>query len=234
MELTTLFPKSLRMVGGLALAVLWVVPLPSSAAGQEADFDVEAAIECFRMSTRSLDYDCAPGIVAAHWVAVDRSAYRREVVEGVLDGLIDLALSASEQRVRTRAIVTVAGVGSRHRVEPMPGIVERLGRLYEAADRFDVRFTVANVLQTQQDTARAIELLKRIAREDGPRDRRHGSPPALVALQSLRSFGQAGRTALQELHADLPSIRNPAARSTLVRVAKNDFYFIRQGPPRRH
>lgn len=218
---------------GIAGCVLLVLYAASEVEAQDADFDIEAAIECFRMTTRSLDYDCAPGIVAAHWVALDRSAYPREVVEGVLDGLIDLALSASEQLVRSRAIVTVAGVGSRHRVEPMEGIVERLGRLYEAADRFDVRFTVANVLQTQHDTARAIELLKRIARDDGPRDRRHGSPPALLALESLRSFGQAGRTALEELHADLPSIRNPAARSTLVRVAQNDFYFTRRKPPRR-
>ncbi|MFW6010789.1 MAG: HEAT repeat domain-containing protein, partial [Gemmatimonadota bacterium] len=198
------------------------------------DYDVDGAIECFRVKTLSIENECPPGILAANGVTRKRSAYPPEVVEGVLDGLIDLALSASEQLVRSRAIVTVAGVGSRRRVEPMAGIVERLGRLYEEADRFDVRFTVANVLQTQHDTARAIDLLKRIARDDGPRDRRHGSPPALLALESLRSFGQAGRTALQELHADLPSIRNPAARSTLVRVAKNNFYFTRQGPPKRH
>lgn len=31
----TIIPKSLRVVAGLALGVMWVVPLPSSAAGQE-------------------------------------------------------------------------------------------------------------------------------------------------------------------------------------------------------
>ncbi|MFW6198739.1 MAG: hypothetical protein ACOC5E_02840, partial [Acidobacteriota bacterium] len=86
---------------GIAGGMLLVLGVTPHVAAQKADYDVDGAIECFRVKTLSIENECAPGILAANGVTERPSAYPPDVVEGVLDGLLDLALSAREQRVRT-------------------------------------------------------------------------------------------------------------------------------------
>jgi hypothetical protein len=131
--------------------------------------------------------------------------YPRTTVDSVIDGLENLAMRAEPEFARRDAIIALTLAGSdKH---PIPGIFERVMRVYQRSDSHLVRVMVIGYIADGQDRARAIEFLKSTATTPPPP--RFDVAPILAAQQLSHMAGE-GRAILSELYAK-GAIQDPRA-----------------------
>lgn len=186
----------------LALAV-------SAPPARAQEVDVQASIDCFvtkltdrlQRPEQRTNPPCPPGVLAAP-AYLRPGRYDAAVVVSVLDGLEQLAMTASNRSVRISAVSSIASAGREHtylksesQIVPVPWLL----RLYQTAASPDVKLAALDGLGRQQDRRAAAEALGMIA-NDQPARRTdfHRSYPAMAVIH-LRFMGPEGEVVLRRL-----------------------------------
>lgn len=220
------FACSVRFAGVAAALVLLIGPAAGLAQEQDT---VALALACVERSAQEEKSrsECPPGVTPAEGIILNRSGFSDEVYESLLDGLATMATTSLEESARVSAVTYLAAAGGRGRPQPEPGTVDRLSAIYAANQSARVRRALLVWLPTQTEQQAAIELLRRAAMEDRPRDRHDHDSPQYAAINSLMNMGAAGRAAVMQLHSN-GVVKNPSARSYLDGLERAGFRHRRQ------
>lgn len=166
-------------------------------------------VECFvsieRMreaGAESAESPCPPGVVGAHGVLAAPDNYPADFVQQVLDELTALASSTPSEFIRGEAAGWIGFSGRRDAgfQTPVPGVVTRLERVYEAAGSYATRRTVVELMGYQTDEVDAAAFLERIVRQAPVAV--HAMPMPTVAAESLSRLGSIGEKTLQQLRQE--------------------------------
>jgi hypothetical protein len=169
--------------------------------------DSEAPPSCESLSTGVTGIQASP------------ERYPASLVEGVMNGLADLAVSHPDKRVRRSAAVWIAVSGTA--AKPPVGVLQRMWEVYDRSDDPDVRAVLVNYSPRQKETEEATRFLVHAA--TGDRGRNVAPfPDEVLALEALSRTGPRGRAALQQLHA-AQSVKTEAAKERLIRLEREDF-----------
>lgn len=122
--------------------------------------------------------------------------YPATMVDSVIAGLETLAWSDKPDIVRGEATIALTVAGSDKR--PIPGLFERVVRLYQNSHNDQVRVTVIRYIANGHDHARGIEFLKSTAMAQAPPDFYYAP---LLAAETLSFMGAEGRAILTALDA---------------------------------
>ncbi len=142
--------------------------------------------------------------------------FRPAVVDSLLDGLQERAISEGNAQVQIAALgwLASAGRGSVH--APIPGVARRLAVVHERASSVQVRRSAVRHLGSLGEQREAAQSLRAIAMQDSARERAPGA--AHDAVWALTHLGRPGGDVLRELHAR-GLVRESRARTALRQVA---------------
>jgi hypothetical protein len=150
--------------------------------------------------------------------------------DSLLDGLEHLALSSREDVVRRMAVGYIGFAGKGGATwSRVPGVMNRLARIYRTQGDVGVRLAVRNQLPLQAERAAAISFLRALAREPddandgtGPHGYFSFGDPRTEALARLAEMGEDGRTVLQAMYRS-GEVRSPQGRIMLEDMARRGF-----------
>jgi hypothetical protein len=200
-----------------SLALVAALGAPSLVA--QESFDVAASVECFARKAADTTASCDPGVLSAIVYITPGASYPRSTVEAVLDGLVELALTSTDQNVRVGTVSTIAMAGN-ERYEGSISTLPWLRRLYTQSQQADIKGTAISGAYYQADKVAVAEFYGMVATDEdaGPYDM---SLPAL-ALLKLTGLGEPGRAVLQQLAAE-DEVVNPQARMQLHELERNNW-----------
>lgn len=153
------------------------------------------------------------------YILMDRADYPAANREAFLQGLENLALTASSPDLRGEAAFSFALAGSRRSTRPLPGMYARLERLYDRSPA--TRGAIVAAMAELADSEPALAFLERIAVQDPTKADFPGS--ASDAIAALGARGQAGRAVLQRLH-ETDAVRDPQAKYLLSQRASHGYH----------
>ncbi|MDH3458551.1 MAG: hypothetical protein OER90_17050 [Gemmatimonadota bacterium] len=196
----------------MRFAVTLCFTVAAAKASQAQTVDLVASAACFETKSLDLQAACEPGVKSiVHYIAAGPS-FSRELAEAALDQLERLAVEASDERVRGRALTYIGVAG-----QPASGtdliVLARLERIYWASDS---HLTRSNAMAFALNHPRSDELanfLGRIAESEPDPEVAEFSLPAR-AVARLAHLGAPGVQVLQRLSAE--TVRDPFARSRLA------------------
>lgn len=153
-------------------------------------------------------------------VLTRRDQYPARMVSELLSGLERLALESGHPRVRTEAAAISGTAGSRNAPNPMPGTVARLIRLYQRSQDPSVRRLIVFAMPHAAERAAAVAFVRFVALQD---PENQDFPGAIgLALGTLETMDEEGRTVLRELH-EKQLVKDPLARWDLENLAKRGY-----------
>ncbi len=140
------------------------------------------------------------------------------------DSLERVAIGATDQGERLRAVLRIAGPGRSYRLEDeppdevvYPGIVAALKRIYaRSEDR--IRIEIVGMLPGQAERSDALQFLAELARTN---DRLGWRSIGFYAVNQLSRMGPAGAAELQRLHASGAGVTE--VRMRLDRLAQSGY-----------
>jgi HEAT repeat protein len=146
------------------------------------------------------------------------SDYPTADVQSLLQGLEQLALTATPPRLRAEAAFRLSIPGSHRTSRPLPGMFARLERVYRASSDPLVRSVVVDAMGDLADRREAVAFLEQVAAQH---------PPAFAgaagrAMASLLTMGDEGRAGLKRLH-ETGAVRDPEAKGDLATLAKHGY-----------
>jgi hypothetical protein len=141
----------------------------------------------------------------------------RAKVDSVLDGLERLALTSTSDLVRARAAGNLAMAGASER--PVPGILQRAMRVYQASNDPQVRRAILRSMGFQKDRTGSINVLKAVVIQARGEEDFPEAP--FLAASALHWMGKEAAAALVELR-DEGAIKDPVARGVV------DYYYPRR------
>lgn len=145
-------------------------------------------------------------------VIFNRAPFPTALVDSLVLGLEQLALTGAHENIRSAAVSTLVFMG-----RDLPDGTERVIRIFERSNDQRVRGNVLVLLPMTSQKSRALGFLRRVAvRSGGPQDE-----PA-KAITSLAHLGSDGQAVLRELHAS-GAVRSQEARSRLTALARNGY-----------
>jgi hypothetical protein len=206
---------------GLFLLSAYTRPL----AAQEMP-SAAALVACFEARhTPGGNVKECPTAATLEGVVGSPSRYATETVDGVLTGLTRLAISSRSEGARVAAAIWLRVPGDKQRppADRLPGIVARMREVYLHSADGNVKRAVADYLRHQVEVDQAVELLRQIAQEDRPEERRrHEEPLAYHAIQTLANMGEPGRVALKRLYEE-GRVTSPRGLARLRFLADHGF-----------
>jgi hypothetical protein len=143
-----------------------------------------------------------------------------QTVNAILTGLERLALSSPDARVRAGAAAAFTIAGSRRNPRPIPGIAQRMLRMYDRSQDQAVRRVLVSFMGRSAEPQVVIPFVRTLAMQEPHAADFPGA--AGHALATLVAMEQGGRPVLQDLHAR-GLVRDPGARFELNELAKRDF-----------
>ena len=217
--------RCIRRGAPVALVTALLLAMPGAARAQShpggradatperllADFAVEEQDRSPRPRT------AGPDIIH---VLNNRDKFPAQTVGAILAGLERLALSSPDARVRTGAAAAFTTAGSRRNPRPVPGIAQRMLRMYERSQDQAVRRVLVSFMARSAEPQVVIPFVRSLAIQEPHAADFPGA--AGHALATLIAMGEGGRSALQDLHAR-GLVRDPRARFELDELAKRDF-----------
>jgi hypothetical protein len=142
-----------------------------------------------------------------------------QTVNAILTGLERLALSSPDARVRVGAASAFTTAGSRRNPRPIPGIAQRMLRMYDRSQDRGVRRVLVSFMGRSAEPQVVIPFVRTLAIQDPHvADFPGAASHALATLAAM----EGGRSVLQDLHAR-GLVRDPGARFELNELAKRDF-----------
>lgn len=185
----------------------------------------EEIVRCFA-ETYAADSEASPSCesLSAGVTGLQASPerYPASLVQSVMNGLADLAVSHSDKRVRRSAAVSIA-VSGMAAAQPV-GVVQRMRAVYDRSADPDVRAVLVNYSPLQNETEEATRFLVHVATGDRGRDVAP-FPDEVLALDALSKIGPTGRAALEQIHAS-QSLKTEAAKKQLGQLARGGFHPI--------
>jgi hypothetical protein len=227
--MTTIFPRITRRVAIALVATLifggWTVSADGQARGHVtirvnaiperllADFVAE-------VQGKSLGPPMA-GLSITH-ILLNRQDYPKQTVDELINGLERLALNSSDERLSVGAAGAFATAGSRRNPRPVPGIAQRMLRMYQQSRHELVRSVLLSSMGQSAEPQVVIQFIRSLA----IRDPRAADFPGAAsrALATLIVMGEEGRAILQDLHTK-GLVRDPNARFELSELAKRNYRF---------
>lgn len=151
-------------------------------------------------------------------ILLHRERTSPDTIRAILAGLERIALTAQDPEARMRAMQTLAIPGFRTDPHPMPGIADRLVRLYRLSDDPNMRATLIEYLGRLNEGDRVVDFLRSLlvqADSDVPSSPVH-------AYGALRQIGPRGIAVLREAYR-AGTVRDPSARALLDAFARAGF-----------
>jgi hypothetical protein len=149
--------------------------------------------------------------------------YSSARIDSVLTALELLAVSSDHARTRSVAAVTLSTAGDQSLPNPLPGVADRLIRIYRRSEDPLVRSTLIGLPLTRQaDRSRVVNFLASIAVEPSLETRNHWGDNSARAVQNLALMGESGSRELRRLYQS-GQVQSPEARRVLDVLARNDF-----------
>ena len=216
----------------LALTTFLLACCVRSLSAQEATPTPSDAVRWFAESIRTTG---APtGDPKGQWVirfVVHPEQFDRATVSAVLDGLEQLAVTDSNERVRVAAVTWLASIGESSLENAQGfGVVPRLRALYRRTVIRSVRTAVVGKLGMQADSREAALMLESVASDTTQAMSNEEWPLAYHAVEALLLLGDDGRTTLRRL-SQAKAIANPVARARLEQLSRSNFMVKQSGLP---
>lgn len=200
-----------------------LLALPAYSSAQNVKPTTEEMVRCFAIeytvgADRGACKDLVPGAVAVLFRPLEYGDY----VDGVIDGLAELAVSHPEFRVRVAAAEYLMAPGRQDpSSEYLPGMVDRVQRVYEESTEPAIRSILIGWMPVQAETEAAVDFLRKVATSDkSPAGRMW--PDEQLAIDALSRMGDRGRQVLRQLD-ESGQVRNELARQRLDYLRTRDY-----------